>query len=172
MTKDEIISKGKEVIRIEAEAVANLASSIDDEFVAAVEVIGDCKGRVVLTGMGKSGLIARKIVATLNSTGTAAIYLHPTDALHGDLGMVRKEDVVILISKSGNTEEISNLLPMLKRLNVKLIAMAGSRESKLGDECDIFLNIDVKEEACPHDLTPTASTTATLAMGDALAVAL
>ena len=172
MTKDEIISKGKEVIRIEAEAVANLSSSINNEFVAAVEVIAGCKGRVVLTGMGKSGLIARKIVATLNSTGTAAIYLHPTDALHGDLGMVRKEDVVILISKSGNTEEISNLLPMLKRLNVKLIAMAGLRESRLGEECDIFLSIDVKEEACPHDLTPTASTTATLAMGDALAVAL
>ena len=172
MTKDEIISKGKEVIRIEAEAVANLSSSINNEFVAAVEVIAGCKGRVVLTGMGKSGLIARKIVATLNSTGTAAIYLHPTDALHGDLGMVRKEDVVILISKSGNTEEISNLLPMLKRLNVKLIAMAGLRDSRLGEECDIFLSIDVKEEACPHDLTPTASTTATLAMGDALAVAL
>ena len=172
MTKDEIISKGKEVIRIEAEAVANLSASINDEFVAAVEVIAACKGRVVLTGMGKSGLIARKIVATLNSTGTAAIYLHPTDALHGDLGMVRKDDVVILISKSGDTEEISNLLPMLKRLKVKLIAMAGKRESKLGGECDIFLNIDVKEEACPHDLTPTASTTATLAMGDALAVAL
>ena len=172
MTKDEIIEKGKEVIRIEAEAVANLSSSINEEFVKAIEIIVKCKGRVVLTGMGKSGLIARKIVATLNSTGTAAIYLHPTDALHGDLGMVRKDDVVILISKSGNTQEISNLLPMLKRLNVKLIAMAGSKDSKLGQECDIFLNIDVKEEACPHDLTPTASTTATLAMGDALAVAL
>ena len=172
MTKEEIIAKGKEVIRIEAEAVANLSSSINDEFVAAIEVMAGCKGRVVFTGMGKSGLIARKIVATLNSTGTAAIYLHPTDALHGDLGMVRKDDVVILISKSGDTQEISNLLPMLKRMNVKLIAMAGSRDSRLGRECDIFLNIDVKEEACPHDLTPTASTTATLAMGDALAVAL
>ena len=172
MTKDEIIAKGKEVIRIEAEAVANLSSSINDEFVTAIEVMANCKGRVVFTGMGKSGLIARKIVATLNSTGTAAIYLHPTDALHGDLGMVRKDDVVILVSKSGDTIEISNLLPMLKRLKVKLIAMAGSRDSKLGQECDIFLNIDVKEEACPHDLAPTASTTATLAMGDALAVAL
>lgn len=172
MTADEIIQKGKEVIRIESEAVANLSNSIDDQFVKAVEVIYNSKGRVVLSGMGKSGLIARKIVATLNSTGTAAIYLHPTDALHGDLGMVRQEDVVILISKSGNTEEISNLIPMLKRLKVNLIAMSGNKNSKLGSECDIFLNIDVKEEACPHDLAPTASTTATLAMGDALSVAL
>ena len=172
MTREEIIETGKEVIRIEAEAVSNLSSSINDEFVKAIEVMAECKGRVVLTGMGKSGLIARKIVATLNSTGTAAIFLHPTDALHGDLGMVRKDDVVILISKSGDTQEISNLIPMFKRLKVKLIAMAGKRDSKLGRECDIFLNIDVKEEACPHDLTPTASTTATLAMGDALSVAL
>ena len=122
--------------------------------------------------MGKSGLIARKIVATLNSTGTAAIYLHPTDALHGDLGMVRSEDVVILISKSGQTEEIANLLPMLKRLKVKLIAMCGNKDSKLARESDIFLNIGVKEEACPYDLAPTASTTATLALGDALSVSL
>jgi arabinose-5-phosphate isomerase len=172
LTKEEIIEKGKEVIRIEAEAVAGLSKSINGDFVNAVEVISECKGRVVLTGMGKSGLIARKIVATLNSTGTAAIFLHPTDALHGDLGMVRKEDVVVLLSKSGNTQEISNLLPMLKRLKVKLIAMAGTKESKLGEECDIFLNVGVNEEACPHDLAPTASTTATLAMGDALSVAL
>ena len=172
MTTDEIIQKGREVIRIEAEAVAGLSESIDKEFVKAVNEIYKIKGRVVLTGMGKSGLIARKIVATLNSTGTAAIYLHPTDALHGDLGMVRKEDVVILVSKSGNTEEISNLLPLLKRMKVTLIAMSGVKNSRLGNECDIFLNIGVKEEACPHDLAPTASTTATLAMGDALSIAL
>lgn len=169
---NEIIKNGKEVIRIEASAIADLEHSINDNFVKAVETIIDSKGRVVLTGMGKSGLIARKIVATLNSTGTAAIYLHPTDALHGDLGMVRSEDVVILISKSGNTEEIANLLPMLKRLNVKLIAMCGNKDSKLAHECDIFLNIAVKEEACPYDLAPTASTTATLAFGDAIAVSL
>jgi arabinose-5-phosphate isomerase len=172
LTADEIIQRGKEVIRIEAEAVANLSESIDKEFVKAVDVIYNCTGRVVLTGMGKSGLIARKIVSTLNSTGTPAIYLHPTDALHGDLGMVRKEDVVILISKSGDTEEIINLLPMLKRLKVTLITMCGEKNSKLGNECDIYLNISIKEEACPHDLAPTASTTATLAMGDALSVAL
>jgi arabinose-5-phosphate isomerase len=172
LNSSEIIKKGKEVVRIEADAVANLENSIDGEFVKAIDTIYECKGRVVLTGMGKSGLIARKIVATLNSTGTASIYLHPTDALHGDLGMVRKEDVVIIISKSGNTEEISNLIPMLKRLKVTLIALCGSRESKLAEECDIFLFIGVKEEACPYDLAPTASTTAMLAMGDALSVAL
>lgn len=169
---NDIIKHGKEVIRIEAAAVADLQQSINEEFVNAVETIFASRGRVVLTGMGKSGLIARKIVATLNSTGTAAIYLHPTDALHGDLGMVRSDDVVILISKSGETEEISNLLPMLKRLNVKLIAMSGNKDSKLKRECDIFLKISVKEEACPYDLAPTASTTATLALGDALAVSL
>lgn len=172
MNSREIINKGKEVVRIEAAAVADLEKSIDDGFVNAVNTIYECKGRVVLTGMGKSGLIARKIVATLNSTGTASIFLHPTDALHGDLGMVRQEDVVILISKSGNTEEISNLIPMLKRLKVKLIAMCGLRGSRLAEECDIFLNVGVKEEACPHDLAPTSSTTAMLVMGDALSVAL
>ncbi len=172
MTSNDIISNGKEVIRIEAEAIADLQKSINQDFVNAVETIYASSGRVVLTGMGKSGLIARKIVATLNSTGTAAIYLHPTDALHGDLGMVRSEDVVILISKSGQTEEIANLLPLLKRLNVKLITMCGNKDSKLARESDIFLNISVKEEACPYDLAPTASTTATLALGDALSVSL
>lgn len=172
MSSNQIIENGKEVIRIEAQAVNDLKNSINGDFVKAVETIYASKGRVVLTGMGKSGIIARKIVATLNSTGTAAIYLHPTDALHGDLGMVRSEDVVILISKSGETEEISNLIPMLKRLKVKLIAMCGNRHSRLAKDCDIFLNIAVKEEACPYDLAPTASTTATLALGDALSVSL
>lgn len=172
MTKEKIIANGKEVIRIETEAVARLENSINDDFVRAVEEIYLCKGRVVLTGMGKSGLIARKIVATMNSTGTAAIYLHPTDALHGDLGMVRAEDVVILLSKSGNTEEMLNLLPLLKRIGVLIIGMLGNKNSKIGRQIDIFLNIDVKEEACPFDLAPTASSTAMLVMGDALAVSL
>jgi len=172
LTPGEIINKGKEVIKIEAEAIAKLIESINDEFVNAVDVIYNSKGRVVLTGMGKSGLIARKIVATLNSTGTAAIYMHPTDALHGDLGMVRNEDVVIIISKSGATEELTKLLLMFRRLGVKLIAMTGNADSQLVKESNIFLNISVKEEACPHDLTPTSSTTAALVMGDALAVAL
>ncbi|GBD86164.1 arabinose 5-phosphate isomerase KdsD [bacterium BMS3Abin03] len=172
MTNEEIIQKGKEVIRLEAESVANLQDRIGEDFAKAVDVIYNSKGRVVLTGMGKSGLIARKIVATMNSTGTAAIFLHPTDALHGDLGMVRKSDVVIVISKSGGTEELSRLLPMFKRLGVKIIAMSGNKGSMLVQESDIFLDISVTEEACPHDLAPTSSTTATLAMGDALSVAL
>ena len=172
MTDNEILKTGRDVIRIEANAVANLEKSINEDFVKAVNVIYKAKGRVVLTGVGKSGLIARKIVATLNSTGTAAIYMHPTDALHGDLGMVRKEDVVIIISKSGSTDEFSRLLPMFKRLGVKIIAMSGNPDSLLVRESDILLNISVKEEACPHDLAPTSSTTATLVMGDAVSVAL
>ena len=166
------IQKGKEVIRIEAAAVAALEKKIDSQFSAAVDMIFQSKGRVVITGMGKSGLVARKIVATMNSTGTAAIFLHPSDAVHGDLGMVRKEDVVICISKSGDTEEIQEILPLLRRIGVKVIAMVGSRKSALATQSDLVLDISVKEEACPHDLAPTASTTATLALGDALAIAL
>jgi len=172
LTREDIIKKGKEVIRIEAESVANLKDRVDENFAKAVEIIYDSRGRVVLTGMGKSGLIARKIVATMNSTGTAAIFLHPTDALHGDLGMVRSEDVVIIISKSGSTEELSRLVPMFKRLGVKIITLSGNKKSELSYESDIFLDISVKEEACPHDLAPTSSTTAALVMGDALSVAL
>lgn len=172
MSEEQIISKGKEVIRIEGEAVLNLIDSIDNNFARTVKLIFDSKGRVVFTGMGKSGIIARKIVATMNSTGTAAIYMHPTDALHGDLGMVRKDDTVILISKSGNTEELHQLIPMLKRIGVTVIGMLGEANSKIAKDCDCVLNVGVKEEACPHDLAPTASTTASLVMGDALAIAL
>lgn len=172
MNREQIISKGKEVVRIESEAVKNLVDGIDESFAKAVEHIFNSNGRVVFTGMGKSGLIARKIVATLNSTGTAAIFMHPTDALHGDLGMVRSDDTVILISKSGNTEELLNLVPMFKRIGVTIIGMLGESESKLARECDLILNVSVKEEACPHDLAPTSSTTTALVMGDALAIAL
>ena len=169
---DKSIEKGKEVIRIEARAVAELESKIDGTFSKAVELILSCKGRVIITGMGKSGLVARKIVATMNSTGTAAIFLHPSDAVHGDLGMVRKEDVVVCISKSGDTEEIREILPLIRRIGVKVISMVGNTSSHLAKQSDIVLDISVKEEACPHDLAPTASTTVTLAMGDALAIAL
>lgn len=172
MSNETIIQKAREVICIEAEAVAQLHDRIDENFVKAVKIIAESKGRVVLTGLGKSGLIARKIVATLNSTGTPAIYLHPSDALHGDLGMVRKDDVVILLSKSGNTEEIINLIPFLKRLNVILIGMVGNKDSKISRECNIVLDVSVKEEACPYDLAPTASSTVTLVLGDALSIAL
>ncbi|MBI9072498.1 MAG: KpsF/GutQ family sugar-phosphate isomerase [Melioribacteraceae bacterium] len=172
MSEEQIIAKGKEVIRIETNAVKNLEDKIDENFVQTVDVIYKSKGRVVLTGMGKSGLIARKIVATLNSTGTAAIYMHPTDAFHGDLGMVRKDDIVIIASKGGNTEELINLIPMFRRLEVTIIAMVGNLNSRIAQLSDIVLDVSVAEEACPHDLAPTSSTTATLVMGDAVAVAL
>ncbi len=170
--KDSSIQKGKEVIRIEAEAVAALEKKIGKEFADAVELILHCKGRVIVTGMGKSGIVALKIVATMNSTGTPALFLHPSDAVHGDLGMVRKEDVAICISKSGDTVELLQLLPMLKRIGVPIISMVGNTKSPLAKRSDIALDISVREEACPHDLAPTASTTATLALGDALAIAL
>lgn len=172
MSEDQIIAIGKKVISIESAAVNGLSRSIDKNFIKAVNIIYESKGRVVFTGLGKSGLIARKIVATMNSTGTPAIFLHPTDALHGDLGMVRKDDCVIIISKSGNTDELMNLVLMLKRLEVKIIGMLGLVDSKIGKMADVVLNVSVEEEACPHDLAPTASTTAALVMGDALAVAL
>lgn len=168
----DIIRKGKEVVRIEAEAVAALEARIDQNFAQAVEVLFACRGRVVVTGMGKSGNVARKIVATFNSTGTPALFLHPSDALHGDLGMVRKEDVVICISKSGDTAELHNLLPMFKRIGVPIIAMVGNPNSKLALISDMILDAGVKEEACPYDLAPTSSSTAALVFGDALAMAL
>jgi len=172
VTDNDIIRHGLNVIRIETEAVKNLTEKIDDNFVRAVQTIYQCKGRVVLTGVGKSGLIARKIVATMNSTGTPAFYLHPTDALHGDLGMVRAEDAVIILSKSGSSDELLPLIQVLKRMHVPLIGILGSLKNKLAEELDIILNVEVAEEACPYDLAPTASTTAALVMGDALSVAL
>jgi len=171
VSEKQIIARGKEVLRIEAEAIKNLQERINSKFAEAANIIFNAKGRIVFTGLGKSGLIARKIVATLNSTGTPSIFLHPTDALHGDLGMVRKEDVVIIISKSGNTDELLNLVTMFKRLGVLLIGMLGATDSAIGKQCNITLDVSVKEEACPNDLAPTSSTTAALAMGDALAVA-
>jgi len=172
MLENQILLKGKSVIKIEGNAVLKLIESLDQNFVKTVNLIAGSKGRVVFSGMGKSGIIARKIVATLNSTGTAALFMHPTDALHGDLGMVRQEDIAFLISKSGNTEELCQLAPMLKRIGVKIIGMLGNVSSQLAKECDIVLNVSVKEEACPYDVAPTASTTASLVMGDAVAIAL
>ncbi len=160
------------MIRIEAAAVSALEARINGLFAEAVDLIFASKGRVIVTGMGKSGIVARKIVATMNSTGTAAVFLHPSDAVHGDLGMVRKDDIVVCISKSGDTQEIRQLLPMFRRLGVKIISMVGKISSHLAKNSDIVIDISVAEEACPHDLAPTASTTATLAMGDALAIAL
>lgn len=172
MTDKNILDEGRKVIEIELEAVKELVDRIDESFVDAVRLIFKSSGRVVFTGMGKSGLIARKIVATLNSTGTPAIFMHPTDALHGDLGMVRKGDIAIVISKSGATEEISNLMSMFKQIGVKVIGILGDPTCQLAKNCDIVLDARVKEEACPHDLAPTSSTTVALVLGDALAVAI
>ena len=167
-----IVARAREVIRIEAQAVADLSARIGEEFGRAVELISACRGRVIVTGVGKSGIIARKIVATFNSTGTPSVFLHPTDAVHGDLGLVRDGDVIIGISKSGRTAEINILLPMFRRLNAPIIALTGDRSSQLAQEATVILDASVSEEACPYDLAPTSSTTAALVLGDALAIAL
>lgn len=168
MIKDKAI----ETLKIEAAAVENLIPRIDDEFIAAVEKIMSCRGRVVVTGMGKSGHIGRKIAATLASTGTPSFFMHPAEAYHGDLGMLTENDVLIAISNSGESSEIVNILPVVHRIGATIIAMSGKRTSTLGKNCDYFIDIGVEREACPLGLAPTASTTATLAMGDALAMAL
>ncbi|BDV43494.1 arabinose-5-phosphate isomerase [Geotalea uraniireducens] len=167
-----ILEEARKVIRIEAEALLTLADAIDGDFEKAVRLILSTKGRVVVTGMGKSGLIGQKIASTMASTGTPAFFLHPAEGIHGDLGMIMKGDVVIAISNSGETEEVVRILPIIKRLGASLVAMSGNRSSTLAKAGDVFLDISVKDEACPLGLAPTASTTATLAMGDALAVAL
>ncbi len=164
--------QAKRVLRIEADAVAALIDRIDERFEQAIKIILNCKGRVVVTGMGKSGLIGKKIAATLASTGTPALFLHPAEGIHGDLGMVTRGDAVIALSNSGETEEIARMLPSLKRLGIKIISLTGNPESTLAKNSDVVIEVGVKEEACPLGLAPTASTTATLAMGDALAVVL
>lgn len=164
--------QAKKVLRIEADAVARLIDRIDENFDRAIDFILNCRGRVVVTGMGKSGHIGSKIAATLASTGTPALFLHPAEGIHGDLGMVTRGDVVIAISNSGETEELTRMLPSLKRIGIKIIALTGNPDSTLGKNSDVVINVGVKEEACPLGLAPTASTTATLAMGDALAVVL
>ena len=167
-----MIETAKRVLQIEAEAVLALQPRIDGNFTRAVEMVLACQGKVVVTGMGKSGLICQKIAATMASTGTPTFFLHPAEGIHGDLGMLAKGDVVIAISNSGETEEVCRILPVIKRMGLPLIAMSGNPKSTLAIAGDVHLDISVKEEACPLGLAPTASTTATLAMGDALAVAL
>lgn len=157
---------------IEAEAISNLKKFINDEFVDTVELIARSKGRVVVTGIGKSAIIGQKIVATLNSTGTPSIFMHAADAIHGDLGIIQKDDIVICISKSGDTPEIKILIPLLKNWGNKLIAMVGNTDSYLAKNCDLVLNTFVDREACPNNLAPTSSSTAQLVLGDALAVCL
>lgn len=162
----------RDVLINESLAIQNLTNFIDDDFEACVKEIYSAKGRVVITGVGKSAIIANKIVATLNSTGTPSIFMHAADAIHGDLGMIQKDDIVICISKSGNTPEIKVLVPLLKRRGSKLVALVSNTNSYLAQQADFVLNATIAEEACPHNLAPTTSTTAHLAMGDALAVSL
>jgi arabinose-5-phosphate isomerase len=172
MTNNTYIEVAKRTIDIEGKSILALQQRIDNEFVRACEAMLNCSGRVIVTGMGKSHHIGSKIAATLASTGTPAFFVHPGEANHGDLGMIIKTDVVIAISNSGSSSEILTLLPLLKRMGVPLIAMTGKADSPLGKAADIVLNVGVEQEACPLDLAPTSSTTATLVMGDALAIAL
>ena len=167
-----LLDKAREVIRLQAETIAALEDRLDARFERAVELLYHCQGRVIVSGMGKSGIIAQKIAATLSSTGTASIFVHPVEAAHGDIGMVMPGDVVMCLSKSGSTEEFYVLIPAFQRLGVPLIVMTGNSHSPLAERADVILDVSVKREACPHDLAPTTSTTAALVMGDALAVAL
>ncbi len=170
--RDQIISVAKNTIETESEAIKNLATLIDQSFTDAVEYIYNSNGRVIITGIGKSAIIANKIVATLNSTGTPSIFMHAADAIHGDLGTILEQDVVICISKSGNTPEIKVLVPLINVRGNKLVAITSNKDSFLGQQADFVLNAFVEKEACPNNLAPTTSTTAQLVMGDALAVCL
>jgi len=167
-----IIEQAKRVLMIESKAIEALVDRIGEDFVQAVELIYKCSGRVVVTGMGKSGIIGKKIASTLASVGTPALFLHPAEGVHGDLGMVTRGDVIVCLSNSGETEELLKLLPVIKRFNIKLIAITGNTKSTLAKNSDVVLDASVDEEACPWDIVPTASTTASLAMGDAIAIAL
>ena len=167
-----ILKNGKEVFQKEAEAIARLAERLDENFTAAVKLILECSGRVIITGMGKSGLVGKKVAATLSSTGTASFFLHAAEGVHGDLGLVQKGDIVIAISKSGATDELYQILPTIKRLGVKIILMTAQVDSPLVAKCDIVLDCSVESEAGSDNLIPTSSSTAAMVMGDALAVAL
>lgn len=169
---DESLIEAKKVLQIEADAVLKLKEELDGSFKKAMELIIDCQGRVVFTGVGKTGLVAKKLAATFSSTGTSAFFVHAGEGLHGDLGMIQQGDVVIAVSNSGETDEVINLIPSLRRIGVKLIALTGNKDSTLSDYADLVLEADVITEACPHNLAPTASTTAAIALGDALAIAL
>ena len=166
------IDVANRVLDIESAAIKNLKGTLNKSFVEACEACGNCKGKIIVMGLGKSGHIADKIAATFASTGTPAFFIHPSEAIHGDLGMIDKEDVVLILSNSGETEEIVSLIPMIKRMGITIIALTGNKKSKLSNEASVHVYVEVKEEACPMNLAPTASTTAALAMGDAIAVAL
>ncbi len=168
----EILARGRRVLALEAQALRATEQALDDRFVRAVRLLAACRGRVIVAGVGKSGLIGRKMAATFTSTGTPAMFLHPVESVHGDLGMVGADDVAILISKSGESDELLGLIEALARMGVHIIAMTSDVSSHLARAAEITLDLGVREEACPHDLAPTTSTTVTLAIGDALAVAL
>ena len=172
LTSDELLALAAEVLEIESRAVESLRARLDENFVAACQLFLDTPGRIVVTGMGKSGHIGSKIAATLASTGTPAFFMHPGEASHGDLGMITGQDVLLTVSYSGETEEVLTILPLVKRMGAKLLSLTGNPKSTLATAADVHLDVSVSEEACPLNLAPTASTTATLAMGDALAVAL
>lgn len=171
-TTQSILNTAKSTIKLESKAINHLAELLTEDFAEAVELIYNSKGRVIITGIGKSAIIANKIVATLNSTGTPAVFMHAADAIHGDLGLILEDDVVICISKSGNTPEIKVLVPLIKNAKNKMIAITGHKDSFLGQQADFILNAYVEQEACPNNLAPTTSTTAQLVMGDALAICL
>ena len=166
------LKRAKEVITIESNAIKALVGRIDKSFLTAVEIIAQCRGRLIISGMGKTGLIGRKIAATLSSTGTPAIFMHSAEAVHGDLGQVIRQDVLLLISQSGETEETTRLVPLIKKIGAKIIAITGNPQSTLAKHSDVVLNVKVQKEGCPLGLAPMASTTATLVMGDALAACL
>lgn len=171
-TGDNRLRLAERVLKLEAEGILGLLPRLDARFLKAVDLLHDCRGRVIVTGMGKSGLVGRKIAATLASTGTPAYFLHPAEGVHGDVGMVARDDVVLAISNSGETDELLAILPQLKRLGVRLILLTGTPASTLAKQSDVVLDVSVAEEACPMNLAPTSSTTATLALGDALAMVL
>jgi arabinose-5-phosphate isomerase len=172
VTGDAVLARARGIVDIEIQALEDLKAQMNGDFVRAIELIEACQGRVIITGMGKSGLIGKKIAATFSSTGTPAYFLHPAEGSHGDLGVLMKQDVVIAISNSGETPEILGILPLVKRFGVPLIGMTGKTNSTLAQQSDVVLNIAVRQEACPLGLAPTASTTSTLALGDTLAVVL
>jgi arabinose-5-phosphate isomerase len=172
MTTQSIQAAALRTVELEAESISHLREFINEQFVKAVEMIAASKGRLVVSGIGKSAIVAQKIVATLNSTGTPSIFMHAADAIHGDLGIIQDADIVMIVSKSGESAEVKVLIPLLKNFGNKLIAMAGNEKSVLARQADIFINTTVSQEACPNNLAPTSSTTAQMVMGDALAVAL
>ena len=167
-----VIETGKQIILQEADSLTRIAGMLDENFHTAVERLSQCKGKIIISGMGKSGIIGQKIAATLSSTGTTSLFMHPGEAAHGDLGVVSRDDIVICLSKSGMTEELNFILPALKKIGVSIVAFTGNKRSYLADKADIVLDVSVEQEACPFDLAPTSSTTAMLSMGDALAICL